>query len=89
MEFERETKKYIKKLEFKRICEENGINQEEYERILDFIAEEINRITEETRTKEEEKEKLTEEDEGKTKRGEKGIQSSLSIVTPYISTPSI
>src|SRR2546430_7861036 len=48
LEFERETKEYIEKPEFKRICEENGINQEEYKRILDFIAEEINRITEET-----------------------------------------
>jgi len=73
LEFERETKECIEKSEFKRICEGNGINQEEYERILDCIAEEINRITEETRTKEEEKEKLTEEDERKTERGEKSI----------------
>src|SRR5256886_5682671 len=35
------------KSEFEKMCKENGITQEEYERILEFVADGISRITEE------------------------------------------
>src|ERR1041384_5285270 len=56
LEFERESRKYIEKTEFEKICEENGIIKEEYERILEFIAMEINRIKEEIKTEFEDEE---------------------------------
>src|SRR3989440_8003863 len=47
VEFGKEDEEYIEKSEFEKMCKENGITQEEYERILEFVADGISRITEE------------------------------------------
>jgi len=56
VEFGKEDEEYIEKSEFEEMCKENGIIQEEYERILEIIADGINRITEEMKTETEDEE---------------------------------
>src|ERR1044071_246728 len=73
LEFERENREYIEKTEFEKICEENGIIKEEYERILEFIAMEISRIKEEIKTEF--------EDEELTEQVEKDINKSPILST--------
>src|SRR3989440_10083885 len=60
VEFGKEDEEYMEKSEFEEMCKENGIIQEEYERILEIIADGINRITEEMKT-ETEVEELSEQ----------------------------
>src|SRR5436190_17871374 len=56
VKFGKEDEEYMEKSEFEEMCKENGIIQEEYERILEIIADGINRITEEMKTEMEDEE---------------------------------